>query len=503
MNLKTQSGWIRIFWLVFSVSMLLICGIAMGKPLNNQIPIRIFFYTVIWTVFYACVWALCCFLERRISCFRKLWRYFLPAVLLLFGVGLFAVSCFLRSDPVTDYWDIYDAAQRLAAGQEVQNWEYFARWHNNVGAMLALALLFKLSSFFPFVADAYYVVLFLNVLQAIVTIACLSYLAGKGVKKHSAAASLMAVLMGITWIPIWANTSVFYSDQLSFGAAVLGLALLIRGGERESVGYRFWHTAAAGFFFGVGFVIKATSATAVIALFLGMFLFGMWKKHWKRAAVFAGGMAVVILCYQGYSKALPYQKDVDRLKAPVEYWIAVGLSGAGTYSDNEEFAIRCLTAQSPEERTEIARRQIAENLSNLWNPDHIVRKVRQNFGCGDLGAAGYLLWPKNENVLWHWFSQEGNRYWTYAGITTAAFFSVLFLMGMGGVRMFFSKEYKREDFLHFVAALAFWGLCLFLMLWEAQDKQMYNHSGFMILSVIYGLAGISDKVVLDILHETH
>lgn len=492
--MKIQNGWIRIFWLVFSVSMLLICGIAMGKPLNNQIPIRIFFYTVIWTVFYVWLWALCCFLEKKIVGYKRLWRYLLSAFLILFGVTLFAASYLLRSEPITDYWNIYDAAQRLAAGQEVQNWEYFARWHNNVGAMLVLALLFKVSSLFPFVTDSYYVILFVNILQVVMTIVCLSYLAGKGAKRHSVAASLMALIMGSLWIPIWANTSIFYSDQLSFGAAVFGLTLLVRSEEKESIRYRLGHTIAAGIFFGVGFLIKATSATVVIALFLGIFLFGMWKKHWKQTAAVAGVMVIVMLCYQGYCKNLPYQKDVDKLKAPIEYWIAIGLSGAGTYGDNEEFAIRCLTAQNLEERTWIARQQIANELPNLWNADHIVKKLRQNFGCGDLGAAGYLLWPKNENALWHWFSQEGIRYWTYAGITTAAFFSVLFLMGTGGIGMFLCKEYKREEFLFFVAALAFWGLCLFLMLWEAQDKQMYNHSGFMILSVVYGMAGMSDKL---------
>lgn len=470
----------------------------MGKPLNNQIPIRIFFYTVIWTAFYVCMWVFCCFLEKKAAGLKKLWKYLLPVILVLFGALLFAVSCLLRSDPVTDYRDIYDAAQRLAAGQEVQNWEYFARWHNNVGAMLVLAILFFVSSLFPFVADSYYVILFANVLQVVLAIACLSYLAGKGVKKHSMAASLMAVLIGVLWIPIWANTSVFYSDQLSFGAAVFGLTLLVRGEEKAGTRHRLWHTVAAGFFFAVGFLIKATSATAVIALAFGIFLFGMWKEHWRQMAVLTGVMAAVMLCYQGYCKTLPYQKDVDRLKAPMEYWVAIGLSGAGTYGDNEEFAIKCLTAQNLEERTRIARQQIVNELPNLWNVDHLVRKLRQNFGCGDLGAAGYLLWPKNENALWHWFSQEGDRYWTYAGITTAAFFSVLFLMGAGGTGMFFCKEYGREDFLFFVTALAFWGLCLFLMLWEAQDKQMYHHSGWMILSVVYG----SNKV-LDIFTKTH
>lgn len=49
------------------------------------------------------------------------------------------------------------------------------------------------------------------------------------------------------------------------------------------------------------------------------------------------------------------------------------------------------------------------------------------------------------------------------------------------------KDSDDGEVLFFLAALTFWGLCLFMMLWEAQDKFMYNHSGWMIISLIFSL----------------
>ncbi|MCD7836251.1 MAG: hypothetical protein LUG83_06325 [Lachnospiraceae bacterium] len=489
---KCKKILLRIFWAVFSASMLIIFAVALSKPLNNLIPWKMAVYTLVWVVFLAVICAAAFFVEYRFPQWEYRLRRALPIYLAVLGIALFIVSVCLRSAPVSDYADVYYAAYNYANGLEVENWDYFARWNNNVGYMLVLSALFKLGGLFGGEEASYYFVLVLNVLQVLMLLRCAVYLAGRVAGRHSFACSFMALIVGSLWLPLWANTSIFYSDQLSLGAAVFGITLLVRGRERNR---KLPYAVLAGFFFGAGIILKATSATLLIALTAAYVLFMRCREYIKEILVCALMLVLVFSGYKMYTAQMPYQENVDILKAPVEYWIALGLNGSGTYGDSEEFAIRCLTAGSYEERKEIAREQIMENIDNLWNIEHIMAKLRQNFGIGDLGAAGYLIWPEHENLLWNWASQEGMYYWKYACLTTSFFFAWLFTTALGGIGMALKRDYGKEDMPVFIMSLAFWGLALFLMLWEAQDKQMYNHSGIMILMLVFSMKLLGEEVL--------
>lgn len=488
-----------LFWLVFSGSMFLILGAALSRPLNNLIPGDMVWYTLVWILFFGVMWRVCCLLEKKVPGMPGILKYGVPVYLLLLGAALYAVSCLLRCGLFSDYESIYMAARQFAAGEEVTNWEYFARWYNNVGSMLGLSLLFFLGGWLPAQVDVYYFVLFLNVVQVILVVYCLYALAGKLFYRHPVAAPLMILGISTVWIPVWANTSIFYSDQQSFGAGVFGVTLLIKSWECRKRDTplkkkKLWlfYTVAAGICFGWGAILKVTSATVLIALVIGCFLYRILWEHKRELSVAVISCMMVMVLFSVYCRTLPYQEDAGRLKVPAGYWFALGLKGNGTYAESEEFAIRCLAAENVEERQLIIQEQIRREIHNLWNPEHLLAKARQNFGCGDLGAAGYLLFPYHENILWHWFSMDGDYYWKYACLSTAFFFSVLFYLGAGGFLQFLKRGRdgeggETEEAAFFIAALAFFGLCLFLMLWEAQDKQMYNHSGWLIFALLCSL----------------
>jgi hypothetical protein len=241
-------------------------------------------------------------------------------------------------------------------------------------------------------------------------------------------------------------------------------------------------------------LIKATSATLLIAVAAACFLFCNIREYIKGLAVSAVVFVVISGGFNLYASTLPYQENVDILKAPVEYWIALGINGNGTYASSEDFAIECLTADDYDTRKEIARREIAENIDNLRDIGHIVSKVRQNFGSGDLGAAGYLIWPEHENIIWNFVSIEGKYYWKYSCLTTSFFFAWLLTSALGGVCMSIKRCYEKNDMFYFAFSLSFWGLALFLMLWEAQNKQMYNHSGIMIMMMVISLNILGGKI---------
>ena len=73
---------------------------------------------------------------------------------------------------------------------------------------------------------------------------------------------------------------------------------------------------------------------------------------------------------------------------------------------------------------------------------------------------------------------------------TSFFFSILAFLAVGGWAQVVCGGGSGKNPLFLAAAMAFWGLCLFLMLWEAQDKQLYNHSTWLMLSLLYSLDAI-------------
>lgn len=426
---KMRKCLIKLFWLCFSVSMLLILGIAITKPLNNLVPRRMVLFTCVWIGLYGGVWALCCFLEKKFPALEQGIKKYLPFYFILFGLALYVVSCLVRSVPITDYENVYNAALQFVRGEEVSNWDYFSRWTNNIGCMLILALLFLPCRWLPEAFDVYYFVLFVKVLLVALFVYCLYYLICTFVKGHPVAVPLMTLFVAGLWIPFYANTAIFYTDQLSLEAAVFATALLVKGYQKRS-----WYIyyLMAGILFGIGISLKVTVATAIIALMITCLVFSVPSVLKRRVLLTLCSCGLFLLLFSCYNKTLPYQERVEQLKAPVEYWFALGLEGTGTYAGSEEFAISCLTAESLEERTVLARQQIADKITNLWNPEHIVAKTRQNFGFGDLGAAGYYHIPVKENPVWHCFSMNGQYFWKYACVTTAFFFAVLFYMGIGG-----------------------------------------------------------------------
>ena len=480
---------IRLFWLSFSISMFLILGVAISQPLNNLIPEKMFLYTMVWIGMYFGAWIFFSYLEQKIENLMEIVKRYYTFYFVILGIVLFIVSCCLRSVPITDYENIYNAAKLYAMGEEVTNWDYFARWTNNIGVMLLLSLLFYLCNWLPEQVDSYYFVLILNVLFIVLLVYCLHYLLNAFLTEDSAVVSLMTLFVCGTWIPFYANASIFYSDQLSLGFAVYAFTLLVKG--HSKLRWYFYYLCS-GILLGLGISVKVTVATIIVSLTITGFLFSEVWKNKRRMIIVLGGCVAYLSLFSVYTRTLPYQEWEGQLKAPVEYWFALGLVADGTYADNEEFAVYCLTAENYEQRREIAREKIKAEILNLWDGEHIIQKARQNFGAGDLGAARYFHIPVQENFLWNCCSMNGEYFWKYACVTTAFFFAVLFYMGVGGLLQFFKKD-TTEEMGFFLAALTFWGICLFMMLWEAQDKFMYNHSGWMIITLICSFKLIDEQ----------
>lgn len=476
----------KLFYSCFSVLLVIILIIAMRHPDNNLIPSRMILFTLIWIVLLYGIRVFLQYIEKRIVKkgwnLRKISKNALLIYAVMFTVAMYIVSILLRNEPVTDYGSVYYTAWKLASGETVEDWSYFSMWTNNLGTLSILTVLMKTGLLLG-MRDPYYFVLACNVLQVTAVMISIFYIVGE-VEKDSVDLQWFAVLLFSMWTPVWACTNSFYSDQLSFGGSIIGIALLlyssgIAGKKKYIV------CIIAGVLWGLAISAKATAGIPLVALFLTPFLTKAERKRIQRETLCM--TLAIILCLGGMamiSNGYPSKQDEQRLKFPTEYWVALGLLKNGTYGENPEFIDACLVSPDQNARKAYCRQVISENRQNFYDINHIVEKVCVIFGSGEIAPTSHL-YPRSENVLWQWVFYEGMYFWKYCCLSTGFFYAVLAIMLLGCLQRVFAK--KEENAVVFISYLAVFGLFFFMMFWEAQNKQLYNHIPWMTLCTVGGM----------------
>ena len=179
---------------------------------------------------------------------------------------------------------------------------------------------------------------------------------------------------------------------------------------------------------------------------------------------------------------------MERDSDPVLYWVALGLNGDGSYAANQDFAMQCAFAENKAAREKLVEQKLTEEWRQFFNGEHIVAKIRCNFASGDVGASGYMTYPyKNNNIVHELISWDGAYFWKYACLSTSYLFAIFLLMAIGA---FYGAFGKKMNFTVMSAYVTTFGIMLFLMLWEAQNKQLFNQTGWILLAAAYGLQAI-------------
>lgn len=451
-------------------------------------------YTLVWVGALSGGRFVLVFLDRKLSAAGggRFFRILFWVFAVVWAVLIYAAGCTARSAPHTDYGNVYEAADALARGDEPDNWDYFSRCTNNRFAMLFLSVLLKMGYWLG-MEDGYYFALAFQTLHFVITAGCVYYLAGRGEPENHPADSWTAVMLLTLLTPIYGNIAFFYTDQLSFGYSIIAFTLMyanVRSDDGARNLKRFLPMAAGGLLWGTAFAVKVTAVIPLIALLIVLILrtHHLNRMKWIGAGIFCacfltavGGTAVAV-------RALPCEKNIERDSEPVLYWVALGLNGDGSYADNQDFAWQIRQADNVNERKTLAMEKIKSDWKNFFSAEHLILKARRNFGCGDLGASGYMTYPfRQGNFLYETISWDGKFFWKYACLSTSYFFALLLLAAIGAFR---GAVKGKIDGIGLCSFVALFGIMLFVMLWEAQNKQLFNHSGWIVLAAAFGLKGI-------------
>lgn len=413
----------------------------------------------------------------------------------LYGVFIFVVSMLIRNEPITDYQNVYNAAWNLANGLEVTNWEYFARWTNNTSTLTVLSSYMRLGMGFG-MEDPYAFVLIINVLYVVVALISTYYISLQ-ISHKSYEFAWITVVIYFLWTPIWSNTTSFYSDQLSFGLGIIGFALFLYTMENGKK-CRVLRYLLAGAIIGFGASIKVTATIPLVAYIICKLVLFLQNSHainkktlkMKENMLFVLGFMVVLGGLSLYNGEYPASSMEHKMQMPIDYWLTIGMNGDGSYATNEQFALELMNAENVEVRKAMCREKMQEYLPNIFDAEHLTLKISKVFGSGDISATS-IMYPYEENLLTESFSEYGDYYWKYTCLSTSFFFATLIWMACGALMQL--VKHRDEPFIFWVY-ISIFGLFIFLMIWEAQNKQLYNNLPWLTLAAAYGMERLLEYV---------
>lgn len=467
---------------LFAVELGLVLFICIPDTQNNLPAGKMILLPLLWTAVIICIF----FGGIRIKGFlEKYHRFLFPAFLVIYGVCLFALCVIDRTEPGGDWGSVVRGAEYMAGLSDDMNWEYFAKYKNNIIPMLVLAQELKLGKLLG-LSNPYWIGMFANVIQVIVTLICTFHICRKA-NNDSCVIGWLGMGMLAVSLPVVGHSRVLYTDSLSLCFGVLGFMIWLKAAEGEHKGASYWlKLTGAGFVWGIGCVLKLTVIISVIAVVLFIILFQRDRNAWKNLVV----VVIVALFIGGtgaWTDAWPDPELVESIGTPrFSYWIAIGMKGGGEWVDCEDYMNEMMSLYGIDAREEFTQQFIRDNLYEFWNPAHIIAKAKVNFANGSLGSSDFLSSEKTGNdFVWEWVSQYGSYFWRYNMICTSYFYFVLLMLIFCCIR-----ECRRKDSVNpciFVPVITCLGMMIYLMIFEANNRQLYNEFMWFVCGAASGL----------------
>lgn len=303
------------------------------------------------------------------------------------------------------------------------------------------------------------------------------------------------LLFFIMTLPIWANVQAFYTDGMSFAIGIVVLALLKSALLSCSKAKAGMLLGLAGLLAGIGMAVKVTIAIPLIAGFIVFVYCGQLKKGWILVCfltVSLGTYGMTTLWAENYE----IWEEAQETCEPVIDWIALGMKGDGSYGSNLEYIYYVSNLPSKAEKAKYTRAYIWENRREFWNVSHLIQKLRCNFASGNFGTKDYTYYTVRENnVIWELFSPWGKYYWRTSQICFCYIFAVYATYLAGAVCTLSDLIKKREiSAVKMIADLALLGNIVFLMIWEANNRQLYNQIPIILVGGVWNARRVTASV---------
>lgn len=475
MNKKAGEILWKLFLGIYSVVLTVIIVLCVSETQEGVSSVAMTIYPLIGIL--AISVAAC--IGIKIEAFLNKYEKYL---LLLFFVGYTLITVRMtlhsRGIPVHDSASVVDGAYYMAGLTDEMNWTYFARWNHQIMPMMLLGLVFRIATWLH-ISDVYYLALALNIGQVLCAFYCV-YQLGKKYSKHSSVSGWLGMGMMAVYIPIWGHTQSLYTDAFSFSFGIVAFYIWLRNYEKRERGWKYWVTnVVAGMIWTLGYQIKATAAISMVAVLIYLLLFDHWKKVLQNAVCLVLPVILSIFLVKSYIQTLPCMEYEDSWGVPaIEYFIGLGLEADGSFRlESEFFNTIAGGIWGMEEKKAYGRAFIKENISQLWNKEHVISKIRYNFASGKMKAEDFFQDCDNHGFLYNCVAAQGAYRRIYRKVITAYWYMLLEFIVIACILRIIARRKCAEKELAAVAVpiLSVCGIMLYVMLFEANNRQLYNH----------------------------
>ena len=396
-------------------------------------------------------------LEKKLK-FRG--REYAKCILLVWGIALFWVGNYIKGEPTSDFWSIYESVAAFVEGEAI-DWTVYARWENNLPLFCLLCIVSKVGAIWG-VPDVIYSMAAFNIILTILSGYCIYWLIGK-YTKESPVYMWFGLIVYMGFVPLWGSMYYVYTDGISMGFSVIGMTTCVYAMQR---GRKYFFLA--GLIWGIAFLIKPTAIFCALGFGITQLVFRNFKSFYKSMLIMLIGFILVNCGFSMVKEKLPIHEYSAEYKMPIQFWIALGMFGTGTYEENGWFIAQCMVDYDYEGRVEFCNQVIKDNINILFDAEHIRHKIKQNFADGHFGLREYT-----SNVTNDYFFVDGRYNKTVTVILSSYFYVTLLMMWLAGCKMI--RRGSAEAELLLTIFIDLFGLILFLIVWEANNRQLYNH----------------------------
>lgn len=493
--MRIKKSLLFVFYLLafLFISFIIVCSFT--KPQHNLISWQVMVISVIAAV------VLCSFGIAIMKINFSISNKQLGLLAGFLGVALFIVGLIARNSPSSlhDYGVVYRNAISLSQGYIIDE-DYFAQYSNNVMVLLLLGGIIRFSSFIGF-TDPYYMILILGTVITVVSLASIIYLVQKtGTPIKQSGFCILAYLL---MLPIWVNSPTLYTDHMSFSNVVVALALVVYAYHCEDRLKSMVAGSISAIVLVIGVMIKITCIIPFIAVLVALCFY--MKKDDKRllkligVCICSGLVAFLILnaCKSVYDKRF----NVDEKADPLVAWVALGLVGEGSYAENEGYVDALHGLDNKNEKSTFALNYIKDNKAEIYSLQHYIDKTRCNYASGYFGADDYIYYPEegfDNHFMWKICHPFGPYYWRCSQYTFGYAMGIYLIYLLGTV--FAIKSMVKGETVGpyiFVCDLSFVGYFIFLMIWEANNRQLYNFLPILLLGMILHINQLAEMFQTD------
>lgn len=430
---------------------------------------KVSFVSAMWMV---CFFVAYCVLKKMEAFLTRNANRILIIYFFVFFLALSVFSIICANTPNNDYGQVFADSKALLTNGEVY-WQYYAIFKNNYLLLLIMAALRFPAVMLGF--EGFHTTIVFSALcvalTALLIFKILNYY------KVPISVCFLSLIVYSLFLPIWGNTYALYSDQATILLSLLPF-YLVAVDTTEKKSNMVARCIFAGFFACIAFWLKATAIIPLIACLITVILTS-FKKNVKKILITFASFIICMLCFELVWQQSPASKMTD-LHMPVIYWVALGSAGDGGYNDNIDYVHTVINTMTVEAKTEYSVSYMKAHLDEMFSVNHIVSKMRHNFAAGFMGLSTYI--HDDASPAFPFLSAYG-RYGGYMMmLATGMYYLLLLLDIIGSVFVLISKQRKPVHNFALISELAIFGLFLFLMFWEANNRQLYNHIPWFVVS---------------------